>query len=193
MSPSPPRFTKAKTGTKRSKTISVCEGEVFSEEKPPPSRSLPKRRGKDETGGRGRFSERRASPPRPLSPEERLAFDGVLFFWLGSACESGVSPIGLRKVTAADRAAAPCQQEERTRWLLPHSMRKAPTAVKLLEPFHMRPPHAACPRRLCQPPWTHTTRREPRPPRMGAQVSRKNQAYSQLLFGRGGLGERRFS
>ena len=29
--------------------------------------------------------------------------------------------------------------------------------------------------------------------RMGAQVSRKNQAYSQLLFGRGGLGERRLS
>ena len=29
--------------------------------------------------------------------------------------------------------------------------------------------------------------------RMGAQVQRKSQAYSQLLFGRGGLGERRFS
>ena len=29
--------------------------------------------------------------------------------------------------------------------------------------------------------------------RMGAQVRRKNQAYSQPLFGRGGLGERRFS
>ena len=31
------------------------------------------------------------------------------------------------------------------------------------------------------------------PTRMGAQVRRKAQAYSQLLFGRGGLGERRFS
>ena len=60
--------------------------------------------------GRGRFSERSASPPRPLSPEERLAFDGGFFFWLGSACALGVSPIGLSKVTAADRAAAPSQQ-----------------------------------------------------------------------------------
>ena len=31
------------------------------------------------------------------------------------------------------------------------------------------------------------------PTRMGAQVRRKSQAYSQPLFGRGGLGERRFS
>ena len=46
-------------------------------------------------------------------------------------------------------------------------------------------PHAACPRRLCQPPWTHTISKEPRTPRMGTQVRRKRQAYSQLLFGRG--------
>ena len=49
-------------------------------------------------------------------------------------------------------------------------------------------PNAACPRRLCQPPWTQPSHREPRPPRMGAQVRRKSQVYSQLLFGRGSGG-----
>ena len=44
---------------------------------PLPRAPLPKRRwGWGTTGGRGRFSERSASPPRPLSPEERLAFEG---------------------------------------------------------------------------------------------------------------------
>ena len=46
-------------------------------------------------------------------------------------------------------------------------------------------PRLASPRRLCQPPWTHTISKEPHPPRMGTQVRRKRQAYSQLLFGRG--------
>ena len=36
-------------------------------------------------GGRGGFSERSPSPPRPLSPEERLAFGVGRFLWLGSA------------------------------------------------------------------------------------------------------------
>ena len=35
--------------------------------------------------------------------------------------------------------------------------------------------------------------RNPHPPRMGANLQKNNQVYSQLLFGRGGLGERRFS
>ena len=35
-----------------------------------------------DAGGRGRFSERSASPPRPLSPEERLAFSGVASAWV---------------------------------------------------------------------------------------------------------------
>ena len=57
------------------------------------------------SGGRGRFSERSASPPRPLSPEERLAFGGCASAglvpperWGGSCCAV--------VVTAADRAAA---------------------------------------------------------------------------------------
>ena len=44
----------------------------------------PSRRGysRGDSGGRGRFSERSASPPRPLSPEERLAFGGVASAWV---------------------------------------------------------------------------------------------------------------
>ena len=44
-----------------------------------PSLALPplKTMGWGDAGGRGRFSERSASPPRPLSPEERLAFEEV--------------------------------------------------------------------------------------------------------------------
>ena len=51
-------------------------------------------------------SLREAPLPQPPTPEERLAFGLVRYFIGGSACEWGVSPIGLREVTAADRAAA---------------------------------------------------------------------------------------
>ena len=45
-------------------------------EKPSPPHPLTKR-GEDggDSGGRGGFSERSPSPPRPLSSEERLAFE----------------------------------------------------------------------------------------------------------------------
>ena len=46
-------------------------------------------------------------------------------------------------------------------------------------------PVPARPRRLCQPPWTQPINRKPRPTRMGANLQKNNQAYSQLLFGRG--------
>ena len=51
-------------------------------------------------------------------------------------------------------------------------------------------PHLARPRRLCQPPWTQPISRNPRPPRMGAQVRRNVQVYSHPLFGREGSGGR---
>ena len=47
-----------------------------------PSLALPPEKTGEGTLGRGRFSERSASPPRPLSPEERLAF-GVWALLLG--------------------------------------------------------------------------------------------------------------
>ena len=84
----------------------LCEGGGFSVEKPPPSRSLPKRLRWGDSGGRGGFSERSPSPPRPLSPEEQLAFGGRAFFLVGSACELGTVLCKLVVVTAADRAAA---------------------------------------------------------------------------------------
>ena len=46
----------------------------------------------------------------------------------------------------------------------------------------------ARPRRLCQPPWTQPINRKPRPTRMGANLQKNNQAYSQLLFVRGSGG-----
>ena len=58
--------------------------------------------------GRGRFSERSASPPDPLSRRASGDWIGWLF-GVGSACELGVSPIDWAMVTAADRAAATCQ------------------------------------------------------------------------------------
>ena len=49
----------------------------------------------------------------------------------------------------------------------------------------LRSPYAACPRRFCQPPWTHTTSKKSRPSCMGANLQRNRQVYSQPLFGRG--------
>ncbi len=54
-------------------------------------------------------------------------------------------------------------------------------------------PHAACPRRLCQPPWTHASPSEPHPPHRRNHLCRSTQLKRQPLFGRGGLGERGFS
>ena len=63
--------------------------------------------------GRGRFSERSASPPDPLSRRAAGVRVGD-FCEVGSACELGRSPISLGVVTAADRAAATVQCGERT-------------------------------------------------------------------------------
>ena len=54
-------------------------------------------------------------------------------------------------------------------------------------------PHLARPRRLCQPPWTQPTHKEPRPRSGGTKPEATYPAQRQTLFGRRGLGERRFS
>ena len=51
-------------------------------------------------------------------------------------------------------------------------------------------PNAACPRRLCQPPWTQPTRRKPLPPFRRNHLRRSNQPKRQPLFGREGSGGR---
>ena len=88
--------------------IEICEGGGLSVERPPPSRSLPERRGMGERWGRGRFSERSASPPDPLS--RRAAGNRLGSSFGGSRpCEVGAFPCFGVVVTAADRAAATCQ------------------------------------------------------------------------------------
>ena len=51
-------------------------------------------------------------------------------------------------------------------------------------------PHPARPRRLCQPPWTHASRKKPHPPLRRNQLRRSHQLQRQLLFGREGSGGR---
>ena len=50
--------------------------------------------------------------------------------------------------------------------------------------------NAACPRRLCQPPWTQPSCKEPRPTLRRNQLRRSNQLQRQPLFGREGSGGR---
>ena len=82
-----------------------CEGGGFSEEKSPPSRSLPKRFTMGRFWGRGRFSERSASPLDPLSRRAAGVWLGD-FCIVGSAGALGAVSCGLVESTAADRAAA---------------------------------------------------------------------------------------
>ncbi len=72
-------------------------------------------------------------------------------------------------VTAADRAAATCQRAT-TYEAFTHMQRFYP-AFSCSSASHV--PHAACPRRLCQPPWTQPTRRETHPTRRGIPSERK--------------------
>ena len=132
--------------------------------------------------GRDRFSERSASPPAPLSRRASGDWVGWLF-GVGSACELGVSPIiDWAMVTAADRAAATCQ----------HGRTKAPAfpATRMRKQSICRSPHPASPRRLCQPPWTHTSLSETPLPTGGTKQEEPYPAERQPLFGREGSGGR---
>ena len=59
-----------------------------------------------DSGGRGGFSERSPPPPRPLSPEERLAFEVVASAELVPPVRECAVPCKLCESTAADKAAA---------------------------------------------------------------------------------------
>ena len=86
------------------------------------------------------------SPGPP--PGKRLAFGLRLFCGGGSACEWARFParwLWSRRLTEPPRPAC-----VGTRHMLLSKARECG--------------HAACPRRLCQPPWTQPSRREPPPP-----------------------------
>ena len=187
--------------------------------KPPPSRSLPKKITTGRFWGRGRFSERSASPPDPLS--RRAAGNRLgCSFGVERPCECGWSPMGLVVVTAADRAAATfaaCGGEplrphiagtspfrggfawgsaaegtffascapsirryKKSRWHTPSAFLVSSSPV----------PNAARPRRLCQPPWTQPTRKEPNHLSGGTNSEEPSQPKRQPLFGREGSGGR---
>ena len=172
-----------------------CGGERFSIEKRSPR--TPSRRGaigKWNSGGRGRFSRTRLSPD-PLSRRvagNRLGFSSRL----ARPCSLGVFSCFGAMVTAADRAAATCQRWPLYSWrgdrakvskgrsqsplarpqTWPPKSPAAEGAVsrRLTEDappsrVRRRVPHAARPRRLCQPPWTYAT------PSGGAPTLRRNQ------------------
>ena len=85
--------------------MKVCDGGDFSVRKVPSIALPPEKTGMGKLWGRGRFSKRSASPPAPLS--RRVAGNRRGFsFGVERPCELGWSPINLREVTAADRAAA---------------------------------------------------------------------------------------
>ena len=148
--------------------------------------------------GRGRFSERSASPPGPLS-RRAVGVWRVRSCLVGSACEWGVSPIGWVMVTAADRAAATFA----VRGTNPSArLRRAPplsgeaVSRRLTEDNLSPSPQArlARPRRLCQPPWTQPTCKEPAPTSHGRASSKKRTSlFPSTLRERGVWGERRFS
>ena len=83
-----------------------------------PSLALPPRRdgGGGRFWGRGRFSERSASPPDPLSRRAAGVW-GVTILWSWFRLSVGEVSDRLGLVTAADRAAATCQRWKRYKFI----------------------------------------------------------------------------
>ena len=200
--------------------MKICEGGGFFARSPLPRAPSPKKITVGRFWGRGRFSERSASPPYPLS---RRAVGNRLgcSFGVERPCECGWSPIGLVVVTAADRAAATfaaCGGEplrpayrghlpfqgrlylgfRRRGHLFSHlahlpyaDTRKADGSRHQLFLYPVSPVlNAACPRRLCQPPWTQLPRKEPNHLSGGTNSEEPSQPKRQPLFGREGSGGR---
>ena len=67
---------------------------------------------------------------------------------------------------------------------------RSPSATRLTPSLPRPQAHPARPRRLCQPPWTHTSLSETSPTHRRNQLSRITQAKRQPLFGREGSGGR---
>ena len=91
-------------------------GRGFSIEKPLPRPPSRRDWGLGRLWGRGRFSERSASPPDPLS-RRAAGVRRSCFCIVGSACKVGAASCCFVVVTAADRAAATCQRRAPRSWM----------------------------------------------------------------------------
>ena len=185
---------------------------LLCREAPPPD-PLPKRRGGRNAGGRGRFSKRSASPPRPPSPEEWMGIDLYVSSNLRAYARWARVPCKLVESTAADRAAAdvrgvPAGTERDTL--------SQPSADSSLCEGSLfgEPPRKASPERGGARPWRaegfvpHTAKVAAAlsaavtithpigdTPHSQAEPTKQNRARQTptALRERGGLGERRFS
>ena len=92
---------------------------------------------------------------------------------------------------SAERLTAPSEEEAKKALARTASTKKSDGKSHRI--FDVLLTHAACPRRLCQPPWTQPSISETCPTRRRNQAREKAHLKRQPLFGRGGLGERRFS
>ena len=150
--------------------------------------------------GRGRFSKRSASPPDPLSRRvagNRLGFSSRL----ARPCSLGAFSCFSVMVTAADRAAATCQRWPLYSWRgdrakVSKGRSQSPLARPQTRPpkspaaegavsrrltedtppsrVRRRGPHAARPRRLCQPPWTQPQNKKTAPPLHGREPPKEH-------------------
>ena len=157
----------------------IARDEAFPVEKPPPSRSLSKRQSVGRFWGRGRFSERSASPPDPLS-RRAAGVRRSCFCIGGSACKAGAASCCFVVVTAADRAAATMRREG---GILSHALPRmtAPSAEGVKGNFA-----SAEARRWTEPVWQLSDR--PRHP-FGPPANRP--LSGQTSAGRGGSVSRR--
>ena len=88
---------------------------------------------------------------------------------------------------SAERLTAPSAEEAKKALTRTASTKKSDGKSHRI--FDVLLTHAACPRRLCQPPWTQPSLSETRPTHRRNQRRRKAHLKRQLLFGSGGLGE----
>ena len=146
--------------------------------------------------GGGGFSERSPSSPDPFSRRAAGVWR-VCFCMVGSACEVEAVSCELVEVTAADRAAAPCKVRLRARKEL-SSVSLRLTAPSAEGTFWLVRPCVRSPTQAGR--GGSVSRRDHNqfagnrtPPLRRNQFSRNNHLKRQPLFGRGGLGERRFS
>ena len=141
----------------------------------------------------GSWSRRLTEPPRPCgvwetNPSARLWRAPPLS---GEALRE-VPPKGsVHRLASADAKSPLAPSAEGAKGASHTPNTKNPMAITI--GFFHALSHAACPRRLCQPPWTHASPSEPHPPHRRNHLCRNAQLKRQPLFGRGGLGERGFS